>query len=44
MSRPLSLATATARLCLLLAIFLFRRSAWAWLHGVLFVLAGGSVA
>lgn len=29
---------------LLLAIFLFRRSAWSWLHGVLFVLAGGSVA
>ena len=29
---------------LLLAVFLFRRSAWSWLHGILFVLAGGSVA
>lgn len=29
---------------LLLAVFLFRRTAWAWLHGILFLLAGGSVA
>lgn len=29
---------------LLLAVFLFRRSAWSWLHGILFLLAGGSVA
>lgn len=29
---------------LLLAVFLFRRSAWSWLLGALFLLAGGSVA